>query len=125
MPGVGTVLVNADGRTLYIFEPDKAKKVTCVGGCASAWPPLEASGSQKPTTGGTANAALVSTDPDPSGGRVVTYNGWPLYLYVADPTAGTAHGQAIDSAGGLWYVMAPSGTVVTKKASGGTGGSGY
>jgi predicted lipoprotein with Yx(FWY)xxD motif len=131
LPGLGPVLVNGQGRTLYVFKPDNAKKVTCVGQCASIWPPLAISAGQKPATAGPVKAALVSSDPSPSGGRVVTYDGWPLYLYVADPTPGTAHGQAINSSGGLWYVISASGTVITKKASTGTGstsgsgGSGY
>jgi hypothetical protein len=63
-------------------------------------------------------ASLVSSDPNPSGGQVVTYAGWPLYLYVADPKAGTDNGQGINLNGGLWYVMAPSGTVVKSKSGG-------
>jgi predicted lipoprotein with Yx(FWY)xxD motif len=35
---LGPVLVNAHGRTLYIFVPDNDKKVTCLGGCAAIWP---------------------------------------------------------------------------------------
>lgn len=120
--GLGTVLVNGQGRTLYIFEPDKHAKVTCVGGCASVWPPLKLTGA-KAQTAGQLKAALVSSDPDPAGGRVITYNGWPLYLYVGDSQAGTASGQALNSSGGLWYVITPAGAVVTKKAS--SGGSTY
>lgn len=124
LPGLGTVLVNGQGRTLYTFKPDKASKVTCVGGCASAWPPLSVSSGQKPAMSGGIRASLVSSDPNPSGGRVVTYAGWPLYLYVADPTAGSDHGQAINSSGGLWYVISPSGKVITKGTSSGSGGPG-
>jgi len=126
VPGLGVVLVNGQGRTLYTFAPDKAAKVTCVGGCASAWPPMFlAAAVKKPTISGQVKPSLVSSDPDPSGGRVITYAGWPLYLYVADPTAGTAHGQSINSAGGPWYVITPSGTVITKKptAAGGSSSS--
>jgi hypothetical protein len=83
--------------------------------------PLDKMTRNGPATTGAVKASPVSSDPDPSGGRVVTYDGWPLYLYVSDPTAGTAHGQAINSAGGLWYVISPSGTVITKKANTGTG----
>jgi predicted lipoprotein with Yx(FWY)xxD motif len=124
------VLVNGEGRTLYTFAPDKAGKVTCVDGCAVAWPPLRLSSGQKPVTSGGIRASLVSSDPNPAGGRVVTYAGWPLYLYVADPTAGTDHGQAINSSGGLWYVISPDGKVITKapgSASSGSssGGSAY
>lgn len=125
--GLGTVLVDGTGRTLYVFAPDKAKKVTCTGSCASVWPPLKVASGQKPTLSGGVKASLVSSDSDPSGGSVVTYNGWPLYLYVADPSAGTAHGQALNSSGGLWYVITASGQVVKKKAGAGasTNGSGY
>lgn len=121
LPGVGTILVNAQGRTLYTFAPDKGQKVTCTGSCASIWPPLKSSG--KVSVSGGAKASLVGSDPDPSGGHVVTYNGWPLYMYVADPTAGTDHGQGINSSGGLWYVMSPSGTVITKSGSSSSGAS--
>ena len=125
--GLGTVLVDATGRTLYVFAPDKDKKVTCTGSCSSVWPPLKVASGQKPTLSGGVKASLVSSDPDPSGGNVVTYNGWPLYLYVADPSSGTAHGQALNSSGGLWYVITPSGQVVKKKAGAGasTNGTGY
>jgi predicted lipoprotein with Yx(FWY)xxD motif len=111
--GLGTVLVDSSGRTLYVFSPDHAKKVTCTGSCAAVWPPLKA-GSAKPAVSGGVSASLVSTDPNPSGGSVATYNGWPLYRYEADPDAGTAHGQALNSSGGLWYVITPSGQVIKK-----------
>jgi predicted lipoprotein with Yx(FWY)xxD motif len=125
--GLGTVLVDGTGRTLYIFAPDKAKKVTCTGSCAAVWPPLKVASGQKPTLSGGVQASLVSSDPDPAGGSVVTYKGWPLYLYVADPSPGTAHGQALNSSGGLWYVITPSGQVIKKKAGAGasTNGNGY
>jgi len=120
------VLVSGQGRTLYIFEPDKRAKVTCTGGCATTWPPVMLAGA-KASTGGAVKAALVSSDPDPAGGRVVTYNGWPLYLFAGDSGAGTANGQALNSSGGLWYVVTPAGAVVTKKARSGSpsGGTTY
>jgi predicted lipoprotein with Yx(FWY)xxD motif len=111
--GLGTVLVNSRGLTLYMFKPDKQKKVTCKGACASVWPPLKLSG--KATAGGAAKKALLGSDPNPGGGKVVTYNRWPLYTYVADSKPGQATGQALDLNGGLWYVLSPSGKVITKK----------
>jgi predicted lipoprotein with Yx(FWY)xxD motif len=123
LPGIGTVVVNAKGHTLYVFAPDKAKKVTCVGACAAIWPPLALSSGQKTAVSGQAKSSLVGSDPNPAGGRTVTYAGWPLYAYVTDTSPGSAHGQALKLNGGLWYVIAPSGKVITKKAS--TGSSGY
>lgn len=116
VPGLGVVLVNGQGRTLYVFAPDKAKKVTCLGGCASVWPPLALSASQKPAVSGQARSSLTASDPDPSDGRVATYGGWPLYAYVTDTSPGTAKGQALQLNCGLWYVISPSGTVIHTKA---------
>ncbi len=112
--GLGPVLVNAQGRTLYIFEPDKHAKVTCVGTCASLWPPAKLPSGEKASGVGEAKTSLLASDPDPEGGQVVTYAGWPLYTYAADPSAGTANGEGINANGGLWYVISPSGKVIVK-----------
>jgi predicted lipoprotein with Yx(FWY)xxD motif len=115
IPGLGLVLVNSDGRTLYTFAPDKAKKVTCVGGCASVWPAMKLAAGAKAVGSGAVKASLLGSDPDPSGGKVVTYAGWPLYSYVADTTPGAHAGQALNLNGGLWYVISPPGKVITHK----------
>jgi len=127
---VGTVLVNGQGKTLYVFKPDQAKKVTCTGSCASVWPPVTLGSGAKPAASGGVKASLLASDPNPSGGSVVTYNGWPLYAYVADTAPGSARGQAVNLNGGVWYVMSPSGQPVTAKAkssgsSSGKSGYGY
>jgi predicted lipoprotein with Yx(FWY)xxD motif len=114
--GLGVVLVNAKGRTLYTFAKDQRRHVTCTGQCASFWPPLKWKGAGKPKAGGTAKAKLVGTDMNPSGGRVVTYSKWPLYTYVGDGGAGQANGQAISQSGGKWYVISPAGKVIKHKA---------
>jgi len=115
LPKLGTVLVNSKGRTLYMFVPDKRKKVTCVRACAAIWPPVKLPKGAKPVASGQAKSSLLGSDRDPTGGRVVTYAHWPLYTYVADTKAGTARGQALNLNGGLWYVLTPSGKVVRKK----------
>lgn len=115
--GLGTVLVDSRGHTLYLFVPDRHAKVTCTGSCATVWPPLKLPAGQKATAAGTARESMLGTDPDPGGGRVVTYDGWPLYTYVADTTPGAAVGQAIDQNGGFWYVLSPSGAVIHTKPS--------
>jgi predicted lipoprotein with Yx(FWY)xxD motif len=112
--GLGPVLVNAQGRTLYMFTPDNHAKVTCLSSCASIWPPAKLASGQKATAGGEAKGSLLGSDPDPEGGDVVTYAGWPLYTYAADSEAGTADGQGVSANGGLWYVLAPSGKMITK-----------
>lgn len=110
---LGTVLVNSKGFVLYVFAPDKAKKVTCKGRCAASWPPLKVSG--KETAGGSARASLLGAATSPSGKKVVTYAGWPLYTYVADTKPGEASGQDIKLNGGYWYVISPSGKVIKTK----------
>jgi predicted lipoprotein with Yx(FWY)xxD motif len=121
----GTVLVNSAGHALYIFEPDKAKKVTCTGACAKIWPPLTLSNGGKPAASGAVKSSLLGSDPNPGGGRVVTYAGWPLYAYVTDTAPGVAHGQALKLNGGLWYLISPSGTVVKSKGSSSSSSKGY
>jgi len=93
--GLGLVLVNAQGRTLYVFAPDKHAKVTCVSSCALLWPPAKLSSGQKAAAAGEAKSSLLGSDPDPEGGNVVTYAGWPLYTYAADSGPGTANGQGM------------------------------
>src|SRR2546423_7026504 len=97
---LGTILVTSRGLTLYMFVPDKRKRVTCKGNCAVIWPPLKLKAGQRPTAGGAARKALLGSDPNPSGGRVVTYNRWPLYTYITDTKPGPAEGQAIKLNGG-------------------------
>ena len=109
---LGVVLVNSKGLTLYVFMPDKHRRVTCTGSCASFWPPLKSKGSGKPKAGGAAKGKLLGSDKNPSGGRVVTYNKWPLYTYVGDGAAGQANGQGLDTSGGKWYVISAGGKIV-------------
>lgn len=113
--GLGTVLVNSRGFTLYMFVRDKRKRVTCTHVCAAVWPPLKLKAGKKPTAGGAARKSLLGTDKNPGGGRVVTYARWPLYTYVADTKPGQAKGQALKLNGGLWYVLSPSGKLIKKK----------
>jgi predicted lipoprotein with Yx(FWY)xxD motif len=115
VPGLGVVLVNAQGHTLYAFMRDAHHSVTCVGSCAAVWPPLKLPSGSHLAASGQAKLSLMGTYPDPEGGRVVTYAGWPLYTYVSDTGPGTAHGQALNLNGGLWYVLSPSGALITKK----------
>jgi predicted lipoprotein with Yx(FWY)xxD motif len=112
--GLGTILVNSKGRTLYMFVPDKQKKVTCKASCAVIWPPLKVKLAQRLTAGGAANKRLLGRDRNPGGGFVATYNRWPLYTYITDTKPGQAKGQALNLNGGLWYVLSPSGKVIKK-----------
>jgi predicted lipoprotein with Yx(FWY)xxD motif len=109
---LGSVLVNEEGKALYVFAPDKASKVTCQGECVAIWPPLRLESGQKAIATGAVKAKLLGKDSDPEGGAVITYAGWPLYTYTGDTSAGTATGQGLNLNGGYWYVISPSGKVI-------------
>jgi predicted lipoprotein with Yx(FWY)xxD motif len=130
IPGVGTVLVNGQGQTLYMLTSEKGGKITCTAanGCTQAWPEtLLPGGATTATAGSGVQSSLLGTVKDASGNREVTYNGWPVYTFSGDPGPGVANGQGQTSFGGTWYVLNGSGNPVTSKASGTTsgGGSGY
>jgi predicted lipoprotein with Yx(FWY)xxD motif len=112
---LGVVLVNAKGRTLYVFMKDKHSRVTCTGTCAKYWPPRKWKSARRPGAAGAARGSLLGLDKDPSGGNVVTYHHWPLYTYAGDSAPGQANGQNLNVSGGKWYVISPSGTVVKHK----------
>jgi predicted lipoprotein with Yx(FWY)xxD motif/catechol 2,3-dioxygenase-like lactoylglutathione lyase family enzyme len=109
---LGPVLVTNKGFALYMFPPDAARQVTCTGHCAFAWPPLTLHAGQTLAAGAGVRAALLGSVPNPGGGRVVTYHGWPLYTYLGDASPGHAAGQGADDDGGYWYVIRPSGQIV-------------
>jgi len=109
---LGTVLVTNKGFVLYMFAPDAARRVTCTGGCAAAWPPLLVHPGDTIAAGPGIRPGLLGTAPNPGGGRVVTYRGWPLYTFLGDAAPGDATGQAADDDGGYWYVMRPAGQIV-------------
>jgi predicted lipoprotein with Yx(FWY)xxD motif len=107
---LGKILVDSQGRTLYLFEKDKGPKSTCSGACASAWPPFMTSG--KPKAGSGARASLVGTSARSDGTREVTYNGHPLYYYAGDQKAGDTNGQDLTQFGAGWYVVSPAGSKI-------------
>jgi predicted lipoprotein with Yx(FWY)xxD motif len=111
--GLGTILVDGKGMTLYLFEKDKGGKSACDGACAAAWPPVLTSGKAMPGPGVT--ASLLGTTTRSDGTTQVTYNKWPLYYYVADKAPGDTTGQDIDAFGAEWYVLdAAKGTKLEK-----------
>ena len=124
--GLGKILVDSKGMTLYLFEKDKGPNSTCSGACASAWPPLTTTGMPK-AAGGT-TAPLIGTSKRSDGTTQVTYNEHPLYYYAGDQQPGDTNGQNLDQFGAEWYVLSPSGKTIkraTTMASTGTNSRGY
>lgn len=104
-----TILVNAAGRTLYVYAPDARRRVSCSFDCQSVWPPEIAPSHGPAIAEGAVRQSLIGSDRNPIGGRVVTYAGWPLYTFVTDEAPGDESGQALDVNGGYWYVISVSG----------------
>lgn len=121
--GLGKILVNSQGRTVYMFTRDSGTMSECSGACAVNWPPVRATG--KPTIGSGANASLVSTTSRAGGAKQVTYNGHPLYLFKGDSNPGDTNGQGLNAFGGSWYALSAAGDQVTSTPPSSGGGSGY
>ena len=113
---LGTILVDAEGKTLYVFVPDNAGAPTCYDDCATAWPPLLTEGD--PAAGDGVTATDLATTERTDGGTQVTFKGWPLYYFQGDQAAGDTNGQGLNE---VWWVVGPDGTMIGAPAAGGTG----
>jgi predicted lipoprotein with Yx(FWY)xxD motif len=106
---LGQVLVDAKGRTVYVFAADSGTQSTCNStACVQYWPPVLTTGAPQAGTG--VNASLLGTTARQDGTTEVTYAGHPLYYFISDKKAGDVTGQRIDAFGGPWYVVSPDGT---------------
>jgi predicted lipoprotein with Yx(FWY)xxD motif len=121
---LGKVLVDARGRTLYLFAKDKGGRSACYGACATYWPPLLSSAKPRAARGVRASSLGLTKRAD--GKRQVTYAGQPLYTFSLDRRAGETSGQGLTDFGGSWNAVAASGRAVKSNAasasSGGTDG---
>jgi predicted lipoprotein with Yx(FWY)xxD motif len=125
---LGSILVNSTGHTLYLFKADSSTSSACTGACATAWPPLVASGT--PTAGTGLTASKLGTITRSGGTHQVTYNGHPLYLFIKDTKPGQTTGQGVTAFGAAWFALTPSGSQASTPASSSgsssaSGGLGY
>lgn len=126
--GVGRVLVDSSGQTLYVNNRDTAAHQMCTSSCQVFWQPLTVSGQSTPTAAGAVSSGLgVRTTPT---GRQVTYHGKLLYTFTQDHSAGQANGNNFsDSFSGVqftWVAATPSGKMTPAPASSSSsGGGGY
>ena len=116
---LGRIVVDAHGRTLYMFMKDKRNRSACSGACATNWPPLVTGA--KPTAGVGVKASLLGTARRSDGHLQATYNGHPLYRFLLDGKAGQTKGEGISAFGGRWYAVSPSGGKVMASVSPGGG----
>jgi predicted lipoprotein with Yx(FWY)xxD motif len=118
---LGTILVDSQGRTLYLFTHDASGTSTCTGACAAAWPPLLTTGA--PTAAAGATGALLGTTARTDGTTQVTYNGHPLYRFVKDTSPGQTNGQGVVAFGGSWFAVTVAGDKAGHAASANSSGS--
>ena len=104
---LGSVLVDGDGKTLYIFTADSGGKSVCNGDCAAAWPPLL--GDAAPTLGTGLTASDFTTITRDDGASQIAFFGMPLYYFAADAAAGDVKGQGLND---KWYVIGADGTPI-------------
>ena len=110
--GLGRIVVNGQGRTLYLFEKDTRNHSACSGICAAYWPPVLANGKAIAMTG--LKQSLIGSIARSDGSRQVTYAGHPLYVFSGDSGRGQTNGEGLKDFGASWYVLAPSGKKIDR-----------
>ena len=105
----GTILVDGEGRTLYLFTQDSPGVSTCEGDCLAAWPPLLG----EPEAGEGVDESLLDVTLRADGSQQVTYNGWPLYYWAQDMAPGDTTGQGVNE---VWWVVSPEGEPIETMA---------
>ncbi|MEU7527783.1 hypothetical protein AB0A74_18775 [Saccharothrix sp. NPDC042600] len=115
VPGLGTVLTDGTGLTLYRFDKDTASPSVsnCDGDCAQKWPPAVAQNEEVKLAG--VDDKLVNTIERADGTRQITVGGWPMYRFAQDQAPGDAKGQGV---GGTWFVAAPDGKKAQQASNG-------
>lgn len=110
---LGTVVVDASGRTVYVFDKDTpgSGASACSGNCLAAWPAVTADSDTPAVDGVSGQVGTITRD---DGTKQVTLAGMPLYLYSGDAKAGDVTGQAVL---GIWWAVSPSGTKITAAAA--------
>ena len=104
----GKVLVDGEGRTLYLYTKDTQNKPsTCEAACATTWPPEVASGT--PVAGTGLDSSKLSVLKRSDGTEQLAYNGWPLYRYAKDAKVGDDTGEGV---GGIWFVVDATGNAI-------------
>ncbi|MGH9076838.1 MAG: COG4315 family predicted lipoprotein [Acidimicrobiales bacterium] len=126
MGGLGSVLVDGGGRTLYLLSSEAGGKLTCTdaSGCTNVWPDTELpDGVTHGVAGAGVSASSLGTVTSPDGKLYLVYgpSKWPLYTFSGDSAPGQANGQGIHSFGGTWSAVSPGGDAV----AGATRGGGY
>jgi predicted lipoprotein with Yx(FWY)xxD motif len=102
---LGSILVNTEGFTLYVFTNDTGGESTCYDDCAANWPAVAGD----TPIGSDLDASLFGTTARTDGSEQLTVNGQPLYLFAPDTNPGDTNGQGV---GGVWFVVGADGAMI-------------
>jgi predicted lipoprotein with Yx(FWY)xxD motif len=113
LPGIGTVLVDRSGKTIYSPQQEANGQILCTGGCLSFWFPVTLAPGTA-LTGSSGVTGVLGTIHRANGPIQLTYDGKPLYTFRLDQAAGQDHGNDFtDHFGGAtftWHAVTPAGT---------------
>lgn len=110
---LGTVMTDADGRSLYILTADPEGESVCTGDCADAWPPLTVESETALRESVRADGSLGTIE-RADGTLQVTADGRPLYYFANDAEPGDVTGQEVNN---VWFVLRPDATVLKPTVS--------
>lgn len=119
--GIGAVLADSKGFTLYHLTTERGDAIRCLRACARMWPPLLAPGGEVPASASDLPGELATVE-RPDGGAQVTYDGLPLYTYSGDTAPNQANGQGVQE---VWFAVGPGGVSGAAGSEGASGGGGY
>lgn len=109
-----TVLVDAQGMTIYHLSGESAGKFLCSSAeCEKAWKPVSAG----ETTSAVAGLGTVTR---PNGTKQLSYEGEPLYTFVGDKSPGEAAGQDVKEDGGTWSAVTTAASAAATSSGSGT-----
>ncbi len=107
---LGSILVNPDGLTLYVFTADSDGESACNDQCALTWPPVVADTPISTDLDGAMFGSIDRTD----GIQQLTVNGMPLYLFASDSAPGDVNGQGVND---VWFVVDADGNMLDASAA--------
>ena len=102
----GTILHDASGQPIYLFNAERSTDPKCYGDCARAWPPVLTKG--VPRARGKVESDLLGTTRRSDGSIQITYAGHPLYFYAHEGKYQVLC-HNVTEFGGTWLVVQPNG----------------
>jgi predicted lipoprotein with Yx(FWY)xxD motif len=102
---LGSVVVDAEGFTLYRFDGDTVSAATCTDACTSTWLPVTVDPSARIVVDGVESADIGMVR-RPEGTVQLALGGWPVYRFAGDSQPGEGGGQGL---GNAWFAVTPTG----------------